>query len=80
MLGKHCISQLHPSLYFQTFDLFCFIWWDWGLNLGFMFAKQVLYHLIHTSSPFCSGYFWRWGFTNLPGLPQTEILQSQPTK
>jgi hypothetical protein len=24
---------------------------------GFAFAKQVLYHLSHTSSPFCSGYF-----------------------
>jgi hypothetical protein len=23
----------------------------------FMLAKQVLYHLSHTSSPFCSGYF-----------------------
>jgi hypothetical protein len=24
---------------------------------GFI-AKQVLYHLSHTSSTFCSGYFW----------------------
>jgi hypothetical protein len=24
---------------------------------GFMFAKQMWYHLSHISSPFCSGYF-----------------------
>jgi hypothetical protein len=36
---------------------------------GFMLAKQVFYHLSHTSSPFCSGYFCRWGLENyLPGL------------
>jgi hypothetical protein len=31
------------------------LWWDWGVN--FVFAKQVLYHLSHTCSPFCSEYF-----------------------
>jgi hypothetical protein len=37
---------------------------------GFVFAKQVLYHLSHTSSPFCSGYFGRWGLAKyLPRLP-----------
>jgi hypothetical protein len=24
---------------------------------AYVFAKQALYHLSHTSSPFCSGYF-----------------------
>jgi hypothetical protein len=28
-----------------------------GLIEGFALAKQVLYHLSHTSSPFCSSYF-----------------------
>jgi hypothetical protein len=31
--------------------------WDWGLNSGLHTAKQALYHLNHTSSLFCSGYF-----------------------
>jgi hypothetical protein len=31
---------------------------DTGVStLGFMLAKQALYHLSHTSSSFCSGYF-----------------------
>jgi hypothetical protein len=42
---------------------------------GFMLAKQVLYHLSHTSSPFWSGYF-RDGvsLTIFPGWPGTSIL------
>jgi hypothetical protein len=32
---------------------FFFFWW----TQGFVLAKQVLYHLSHTSSPFCCGYF-----------------------
>jgi hypothetical protein len=28
-----------------------------GFELGFTLAKQALYHLSHTFSPFCSGYF-----------------------
>jgi hypothetical protein len=40
---------------------FFFFWWDWGWN--FMFAKQVLYCLSDTSSPFCSGYFFGDGFS-----------------
>jgi hypothetical protein len=35
--------------------LFIYVWWDWAQ--GFKIAKQALYHLSHTSSPFCSGYF-----------------------
>jgi hypothetical protein len=31
--------------------------WGWGLNSGFILAKQVLYHLSHTSNPFFFGYF-----------------------
>jgi hypothetical protein len=30
--------------------------WDWDLNT-FGLAKQGLYYLNHTFSPFCSGYF-----------------------
>jgi hypothetical protein len=37
-----------------------FFWWDWGSN--FMLAKQTLYLLSHTSSPFCFAFvfafFW----------------------
>jgi hypothetical protein len=34
-----------------------FCWQYCDLNSGFAFAKQALYHLSHTSSLFCSGYF-----------------------
>jgi hypothetical protein len=38
---------------------FFFFLWDWGLKsrIGTALAKQVLYCLSHTSSPFWSGYF-----------------------
>jgi hypothetical protein len=40
-----------------------------------MLAKQVLYSLGHTSSPFCSGYFGdRVSQTVCLGWPQTMIL------
>jgi hypothetical protein len=35
-------------------------WWDWGNGVwtqGFTIAKQALYCLSHSSSPFCSDYF-----------------------
>jgi hypothetical protein len=54
---------------------FFFFWWDWGLNSGFEFAKQVLCHVSHTSSPFCSGYFGNViSLTVCPGWPWTWIL------
>jgi hypothetical protein len=47
-------------------------------------AKQVLYHLSHTSCPFCSGYFGDGGLENyLPGLalnhdpPNLNLSSSQ---
>jgi hypothetical protein len=40
---------------------------------GLLFARQSLYHLSHASSPFCSGYFWRFGLTFYPGLPGPQI-------
>jgi hypothetical protein len=42
---------------------------------GFILAKQVLYHLSHTSSPFCSGYFEDGvSGTICLGWPQAVIL------
>jgi hypothetical protein len=38
---------------------FFFFGVDTGLwTHGFTFARQFLYHFNHSSSPFCSGYFW----------------------
>jgi hypothetical protein len=54
---------------------YCFFWWGWIWTQGFTFAKQVLYHLSHTSSPFCFSYFGDgvlW--TICMGWPQTAIL------
>jgi hypothetical protein len=37
---------------------FCFVFGcDWSLNSGLYVCKAGLYHLSHTSSPLCSGYF-----------------------
>jgi hypothetical protein len=47
------------------FYLFYFILAGLGFELHFRLAKQVLYDLSHTSSPFCSGYF---GENYLPWL------------
>jgi hypothetical protein len=42
---------------------------------GFALAKQALYHLSHTSSLFCSGYFGDGILRTIcPGWPQTTIL------
>jgi hypothetical protein len=45
-------------------------------NQGFSLAKQVLYYLSHTSSPFCSSYFGNGGvsWTICPGWPRTVTL------
>jgi hypothetical protein len=41
----------------------------------FVFTKQVLYHLSHTSSPFCSGYFGDGVLQTIcPGWPWTVTL------
>jgi hypothetical protein len=51
---------------------------------GFVLAKQALYHFIHTSSPFCSGYFGhRVSWIICPGWSWTVILHisdSQATR
>jgi hypothetical protein len=53
-----------------------FFWWDWGVwTQAFILAKQSLYHLSHSSSPLCSGFFWMWIlWTICLGFPQTTIL------
>jgi hypothetical protein len=45
------------------------------LTEGFALAKQALYCLSHTSSPFCSDYFGDGGLkTYLPGLASNHTL------
>jgi hypothetical protein len=45
------------------------------LNQGFVLAKQALYYLSHTYSPFCYGYFGdRILQTIFLGWPQIAIL------
>jgi hypothetical protein len=43
--------------------IYLFIYWDWVWTQGLQ-SLVALYHLSHTSSPFCSGYFGRWSLTN----------------
>jgi hypothetical protein len=44
-------------------------------------AKQVLYCLNHTSSPFCSGYFGNGGLVNyLPRLVSNGNLTQPPSR
>jgi hypothetical protein len=62
----HCLIFCIHVILWQNFFLFCSIgvW-----TQGFVLAKQMLYHLSHTSSPFCSGYFGDGSLMNyLPGL------------
>jgi hypothetical protein len=48
---------------------------------GFMLAKEAFYHLSHTSSPFCCGYFGNGvSKTIYRGWPQTSFSRSQPPK
>jgi hypothetical protein len=66
---------------FQGYDS----WWDWGLTQSFVFTKQVLYGLIHTSSPFCSIYFadgslknylsWLASNHNLPTILTSQVVR-----
>jgi hypothetical protein len=67
-----CVLLWHPS-----FFSFLFFWWDCKLNLGLCACKEVIYHLSHTSSPFCSGFFGDgeegFSWTICPGWPQTMI-------
>jgi hypothetical protein len=50
---------------------------EFELKQGFALTKQALYHLSHTSSPFCSGYFGDGGLANyLLGLAlNLDLLQ-----
>jgi hypothetical protein len=47
----------------ESFIIF-FVGVGLGFELSFIFAKQVLYYLSHTSSPFFSGYFGDGGIKN----------------
>jgi hypothetical protein len=71
-----------PPLFF-CFVLFCFcgtgVW-----TQTFMFAKQALYHLIHTSNPFCSCYFGNrvsqtvyqdWPWTKIILIPTSQVAR-----
>jgi hypothetical protein len=49
-----------------------YFWWDWVWIQGFVLAKQALYSLNHTSSPFRSHYFGN-------GVLQTICLQWSQT-
>jgi hypothetical protein len=51
--GKRYFLKEREKRGIALFYFFFFLF----LGLGFALAKQVLYHLSHTSSPFCSGYF-----------------------
>jgi hypothetical protein len=42
---------------FACFFVFDFFGGTGAWTQDFTLAKQVLYHLTHISSPFCSGYF-----------------------
>jgi hypothetical protein len=49
-----------PSPLFPIFpsSLFLFFLWYWGLNFGPCLARQALYYLRYSISPFCVSYFW----------------------
>jgi hypothetical protein len=52
LVGRHPTTWTIPPAFFFFFFGGTEIW-----TQGFMLAKQALYHLSHTCSPFCCGYF-----------------------
>jgi hypothetical protein len=60
-----CITK-RDSIYNNPNCMISFFleWGDGVWTQDFVLAKQALYHLNPTSSPFCFGYFWRWGLVN----------------
>jgi hypothetical protein len=58
---------------------FFFFWLDWSLNSGFH-ACKVLYHLSHTSRPFCSGYFGDGGVGLTNYLPRLAYNHNLPAR
>jgi hypothetical protein len=62
--------QMRNKAYIWTFFGETWVW-----TQGFALAKQELYSLSHTSSPFCSDYFGDEVSRSIcPGWPQTVIL------
>jgi hypothetical protein len=55
---------------------FFFFLVGWSLNLGLILAKQALYPMSHTSSPFYSGYFGDGGLMNC--LPRLVLNLNPP--
>jgi hypothetical protein len=72
-------SYWYPTLNGTSFTFLSFFFgstgaWTWGLGL----ARQVLYHLSHSASPFCVGYFWgRVSLYTWAGLQYDSICASQ---
>jgi hypothetical protein len=50
--------SIDPDILFILLFLNSLIfWWQWCCTQDLAFAKQVLYHLSHSPSPFCFSYF-----------------------
>jgi hypothetical protein len=65
----------------STLFFFFFFYGTGVWTQSFMLAKQALYCLSHTSSPFCSGYFGDGVLrTVCPGWPWTMILSISASK
>jgi hypothetical protein len=76
LVGKYRLS----ILYLNCFQVELF-WWYWGLNSRLHATKQALNCLIHTSSPFCFGYFGDGVLQAIcRGWSRTSILLIQSPK
>jgi hypothetical protein len=64
---------LEPRLHLCI--IFFFLLVRLGFELRALLATQMLHHSIHTSSPFCSGYFGDGG-----GVTWNRSPRSQPPK
>jgi hypothetical protein len=73
ILGKALWLEPHPlvcpmSFSFLSFFLLFFATWVWTQGLE-LFARQALYHLSHTASPFCLMDFMKRVSQFMPWLP-----------
>jgi hypothetical protein len=59
-------AQLYSLYIFvgEQFDLFCVVL---EFELRALHGRQAIYHLSHSSSPFCYGYFGDMNLTFCPG-------------
>jgi hypothetical protein len=67
-----CVCCVCIYMYIYIY-IYIYFFWYWGLNSVLMLARQTLYHLSHTPSPFALVIF-EIGFCFMNGLVWNAIF------